>query len=163
MHTSKTLPESGESSHITKTQLQYEIFAWSATYKSYYSKITILQNKAVKIICGGKWNDRATPFYAKLNILKLDDFIHIEKACFLFKHKSHKLPCIFKNYFKYTSNTHEKYTRFFLPFYRNNKLHRSIKYQGLKTWNSLKSLKKCNSIKTFKFKLKHILSQKYTI
>ena len=52
---------------------------------------------------------------------------------------------------------------FFFPFYRNNKLHRSIKYQSPKTWNSLKSLKKCNSLKTFKFKLKHILSQKYTI
>ena len=52
----------------------------------------------------------------------------------------------------------------FLPFYRNKKLQRSIKYQGPKTWNSLdSSLKKCISLKTFKFKLKHFLSQKYTI
>ena len=54
---------------IFHSYLQYEILAWSATYKSYYNKTTILQNKAVKIIVGGKWNDRATPFYAKLNIL----------------------------------------------------------------------------------------------
>ena len=64
--------------------MESSILAWSATYKSYYNKIAILQNKAVKIIGGGKWNDRTTPFCAKLNILKLNDLIHLEKACFLF-------------------------------------------------------------------------------
>ena len=146
---------------IFHSHLQYGILAWSANYKSYYNKIAI---------GGGKWNDRATPFYAKLNILKLNDLIHFEKACFLFKHKFHKLPCVFNNYFNFTSNTHEKYTRgsscdnYFLPFYRNKKLQRSIKYQGPKTWNSLESsLKNCKSLKTFQFKLKHFISQKYTI
>ena len=47
---------------IFHSHLQYGILAWSATYKSYYNKIAILQIKAVKIIGGGKWNDRATPF-----------------------------------------------------------------------------------------------------
>ena len=41
---------------IFHSHLQYGILAWSATYKSYYNKIAILQNKAVKIIRGGKWN-----------------------------------------------------------------------------------------------------------
>ena len=155
---------------IFYSHLQYEILAWSTTYKIYYNKIAILQNKAVEIIDGGKWNDRATPFYAKLNILKLNDLIHFEKACFFFKHKFHKFLCAFNNYFNYTSNTNEKYTRdsscnnYFLPFYQNKKLQRSIKYQGSKTRNSLESsLKKCKFLKTFNFKLKHILSQKYTI
>ena len=74
------------------------------------------------------------------------------------------------NHFNYTSDTHEKYIRgsscinYFSPFYRNNKLERSIKYQGSKTLNSLKSsLKKCKSLKTYKFKLKHILFQTYAI
>ena len=44
------------------SHLQYGILAWSATYKSYYNKIVILQNKTVKIIGGDKWNDRGTPF-----------------------------------------------------------------------------------------------------
>ena len=61
----------------------------------------------------------------------------------------------------------EKYTRgsscdnYFLPFYQNKKLQRSIKYQGPNSLES--SLKKCKSLKTFKFKLKHFISQKYTI
>ena len=108
---------------IFHSHLQYGILAWSATYKSYYNKIAILQNKAVNIIGGGKWKDRVTPFYAKLNIFKLDDLIHFEKAYFLFKHKFQKLSCVFNNYFNFTSNTHKKYTRnssgdnCFLPFY----------------------------------------------
>ena len=71
----------------------------------------------------------------------------------------------------YTSNTDEKYTRGgscannFLPFYRNNKLQRLIKYQGPKTWTSLESfLQTCKPLKTFKFYenisyLKNILSK----
>ena len=118
---------------IFHSHLQYGILAWSATYKSYYNKIVVLQNKAVKIVSGGKWNDQATPFCATLNIRKLNDFIHFEKACFPFKYKSNKLPCKFNNYFKYSSNTNEKYTwggscvNYFLPYNRNNKLPRSIK------------------------------------
>ena len=93
-----------------------------------YNKIAILQNKTVKIIGGVKWNDRATPFYATLNILKFDDLIHFEKACFLFKYKPHKLPCVFNNDFNCSSNSHEIYTRssscvnYFLANYQNNKL-----------------------------------------
>jgi len=37
---------------------------------------------------GEKWNDRDTPFYAKLKFLKLADLIEFEKACFIFKHKT---------------------------------------------------------------------------
>ena len=34
--------------------IQYGLLAWSASYKSYYNKISILQNKAIKIVGGGK-------------------------------------------------------------------------------------------------------------
>jgi len=80
--------------------------AWTSTYKSYYYKITILQNKTFKIIGGEKWNDRATPFYAKLNIVKLADLIEFEKACFIFKHKTPKLPPPFDIYFVPARNVH---------------------------------------------------------
>ena len=77
---------------------------------------------------------------------------------------------LFNNYFNSTSNIQEKYSRgnscdnYFLHFYRNKKLQRSVKYQGPKTWNSLESSpKKCKFLKIFKFKLKHIISQKYNI
>ena len=36
------------------TNIQYGLLAWSSTYKSYYYKISILQNKAFKNVGGGK-------------------------------------------------------------------------------------------------------------
>jgi len=123
--------------------------AWTSTYESYYHKFTILQNKAVKIIGGEKWNDRSTPFYAKLKILKFDDLIEFEKTCFIFKHKTQKLPPPFDNYFVPALNAHQRTTRdsgnenMYLPFYKTSKLQRSIKFQGPKLWNALMpSLKK---------------------
>jgi len=91
--------------------------AWTFTFKSYYHKITTLQNKTVKIIGGGKWNYRAvTPFYeyAKSKILKLVDLVEIEKACFIFKHKTQKLPPSFDIYFVPAFNIHQSknYKRF---------------------------------------------------
>ena len=47
----------------------------SSTFKSYLKKLSTLQNKAVKIVRGGKYYDRATQFYAKLRVLKLVDMV----------------------------------------------------------------------------------------
>ena len=48
-------------------------------------KLNILQNKAVKIIAGGSWHERAPPFYAKLKIKKIQDMYLLELALFIFK------------------------------------------------------------------------------
>ena len=55
---------------IFHSRLQYGLITWSSTFKSYLKKLSTLQNKAVKIVGGGKYYDRATQFYAKLLILK---------------------------------------------------------------------------------------------
>ena len=90
------------------SHIQYGLLAWSAIYKSYYNKISILQNKAVKIVGGGKWNDKATLFYANLIILKLSDLVQLHKAIFVFNFKSNKVPSTCKNYFKAACNIHIK-------------------------------------------------------
>ena len=83
---------------LFRSRIQYGLLALSATYNSYYSKISILQHKAVKIVCGGKWNGKVTPFYANLNILKLSDLVQLHKAISVFNFKSNKLPSTFKNW-----------------------------------------------------------------
>ena len=55
---------------IFHSDLKYGILAWSSTYKTFFKKLSILQNNSVKIIGGGSYYDRATPFYSKLGILK---------------------------------------------------------------------------------------------
>ena len=150
------------------SHIQYGLLAWSGTDKSYYNKISILQNKAVKIMGGGLWNDKTTLFYGNLNILKLSNLVQLHKAIFVFNFKSNKLSNTFKNYFKAARNIHEKNTRsssldnFFLPFYRTNKLQKSIKFQSPKVWNSIDTtIKQCKSPKIFKKKLECFLLKSY--
>lgn len=153
---------------IFHSHLQYGIIAWSSTFKSYLYKLSILQNKAVKIIGGGKYFDRATPFYSNLNILKLFDIIKLETASFVYKFNSNALPAQFNNYLTKVNKVYKRSTRasfhkkFFVPFFKSSKLQRSIKYQGPLIWNSLTSnIKESKSIKSFKFKLKQLFLSNY--
>ena len=148
--------------------IQYGIITWSSTYKTYLKKLVTLQNKAVKIVGNGTWNDRATRYYAKLKILKLQDLVKLETAAFVYNYKSGQLPPTFRNYFTALNNIHVKTTRatalynFFVPFFKTLKLQRSIKYQGPKIWNSLDlEIKNSKSLKAFKSRLKNLLLASY--
>ena len=79
--------------------MQYGILLWGSTSKTYLSKIKVLQNKAIKIIGGRKWRNRATPFYKKLKILKIVDVYKLETAIFMYKYSTNKLPAGMNNLF----------------------------------------------------------------
>ena len=150
------------------SHLQYGLLTWSSTFKSYLKKISVLQNKAVKIVGGGKWMEKATPFYSHLKILKLVDLIDFETAKFMHKYLSQKLPTNFDNYFKILSKYQTKSTRgtsynnVFLPYFKTKKLQRSIKFQGPKLWNSLNNnIKNLKSLRVFKSKLKTFFLETY--
>ena len=76
--------------------VRYGIITWSSTYKTNLKKLATLQNKAVKIVGNGRWNDRATPYFAKLKILKLQNLVKLETAAFVYDYKSGKLYLLFK-------------------------------------------------------------------
>ena len=46
---------------IMHPYLLYALPAWGSTYPTYTSKLCILQNKAIKLICEGKKSDHVTP------------------------------------------------------------------------------------------------------
>ena len=147
---------------IFHSHLQRGLITWSSTFKTYLKKVSIIQNNAVKIVGGGNYYDRATPYYSKLRILKLDDMIFLEKALFMFKFKMKMLLDQFSNYFMKTCQVYQKFTRasnhnnYFIPHSKSSKTQRSIKYQGPLVWNSLDtSLKTCKTLNNFKAKLKN--------
>ena len=76
--------------------VRYGIITWSSTYKTNLKKLATLQNKAVKIVGNGRWNDRATPYFTKLKILKLQNLVKLETAAFVYDYKSGKLHLLFK-------------------------------------------------------------------
>ena len=153
---------------IFHSHLQYGLITWSSTFKTYFEKLSTLQNKAVKIVGGGKYYDQATQFYEKLHILKLVDMVFFEKALFVFKFKMKMLPNQFSNYLTEASQVYEKFTRasyqnnYFIPLLNTSKAQRSIKYQGPLIWNALDAdLKTCKTLQSFKAKLKNLLLRKY--
>ena len=93
------------------SHLQYGILLWESTSKTYLSKIKVLQNKAIKVIGGRKWRDRATPFYKKLKIPKIVDIYKLETAIFMYKYRTNELPAGMNNLFQETSQVHTKCTR----------------------------------------------------
>ena len=47
---------------IIHPYLPYALPAWGSTYPTNVSKLCILQNKAIKLICDGKKSDNVTPY-----------------------------------------------------------------------------------------------------
>ena len=150
------------------SHLQYGILLCGSTSKTYLSKIKVLQNKAIKVIVGGKSSDRATPFYKKLKILKIVDVYKLETAIFMYKYSTNELPAGMNNLFQESSQVHTKCTRHanqnncFIPFYRTNRLQSSIQYQSAKSWNSIDPKKRnLKSLNQFKTKYNFLLLNDY--
>ena len=150
--------------------LLYGLVAWGLTFSSYIEKLNILQNKAVKLIGGRNYPDRATPFYSKLTFknfptytrinLKIAKFVHI------FMHNN--LPKSFSNIFTKVGQVNTRTTKSssnlnnsYIICYRTNRTQQSIKYQDVKVWNlipvEIQNLPKPR----FKIKLKSQLMQAY--
>ena len=95
-------------------------------------KLNVVQNKAVKIVGGGKYYKRATPFYSQLKILKLEDLIWLETAVLVFKIKNKILPAQFYNHINKVRYISKKSTRanskknYCIPFFKKTKSQRSI-------------------------------------
>jgi len=119
--------------------LLYGIVIWGTTFKTYLKRLSTLQNRAVKIIAGVYWRDNATPYFATLNILKLEDIYKHEIAKLMHKCAHKNTPESFTSFFTFVNTIHTRSTRLasnkfnlYLPRYKTNKLQRSFKYQGVK-------------------------------
>ena len=124
--------------------LLYGITAWGSTFSTHLHRQQILQNKAVRAVVGAHYHDSAKFNLANLQILQIDDLFKFEIAIFVFKWNRNSVPISFSNFFKKTSDVSKRITRqsskssnLYIPRYRSNRLQRSIKYQGVKVWNSI--------------------------
>ena len=79
--------------------LASDFFVSLALASSLVSSTPPLQNKAVKLIGRGNYLDRVTPYYSKLNILKLPDLYKLETAKFVYRFMHNTLPQSFSDFF----------------------------------------------------------------
>ena len=123
--------------------LLYGIVSWGSTFKTYLGKLSVLQNKALRIIAGGNWLDNATQYYAKLNDLKLDDLYKFEIAKLMHQLVNNKLPQQFylflvtpiKVIHTRTTRLASKAHGLYISRFRTKRLHNSFKHQGVKIWH----------------------------
>ena len=68
-----------------------------------------LQNKAVKVIRGGKHTDHATPFHSILKILKVPELYKHEAATLVYHNYRQRLPPLLSNhlYYKFLKSQHD--------------------------------------------------------
>ena len=106
--------------------LLYGLSIWGCTHKSYLSKLQTLQNKAVKIIGGGKYMDHATPFYSKLKILKIPELYKHEVAKLVFHHYHQRLPPLLSNLYIKTNQVSLKVYTFIKHCQQSYLIHSSL-------------------------------------
>ena len=122
------------------THLLYSLPVWGCTQPSYLKKLITLQNKAVKLIGGGLFNDEASPFYSQLKVLKLPYLYKLEIGKFVNAHFQNSLPLNIFNYFTLTSKISLRTSRtiqnnknnLYTTRYHTARLQKLIKYQGVK-------------------------------
>ena len=133
------------------------------SYNSYLHKISILQNKAVKIITGTKWDISANPSYTNLKVLNLHELYQFEVAKIMHTlyHKEH--PTKLTKFFTKSCVRHTRLTcssmslMFTVPLMKSTKLQQSFLYQGVKTWNSIPHNMPTFSFSAFKTNCKNYL------
>ena len=97
---------------MVHSHLLYGLVVWRSTFPSYLKKLNSMQDKAVKLIAGGNYLDRAMPYYSKLNILKLTDIYKLETAKFVHRFMHNTLPQSFSDFFVKASQISGRTTRF---------------------------------------------------
>ena len=123
--------------------LTYGILIWGSTYKSYLNTLQLLQNKAMRAITRQRSSNRITPIYCRLQVLKINDLYKPETAKFMRQFSNKPLPALFEKYFTCTtfvhchSNRTSERNNNFLPHFSISRLLRSIRFSGVKIWNSI--------------------------
>ena len=146
------------------------LVVWESTFPTYMSKLESLQTKAAKIIGDGTARESPTPFYRQLKILKLTDLYKFKIAKLIHDFLRDKLPSssVFSHLFQKSLQISHRFTRcnsnknkLHIPFYRTNRLQRSIRYQRVSMWNSIPMEIQNLPKHSFTIKLKKYLVQLY--
>ena len=120
----------------------YGIVILDSAFKTHLEKLSVLQNKALRIVERDNWSDSPSQYYVKLNILKLVDLYKFEIAKLMHQLVNNKLPPQFSSlFYSYESATlannelaSMEHGLYILRF-RTKRLPNSSKYHGVKIWN----------------------------
>ena len=127
----------------------------------------LLQNKAMRAIIKRRFSDKIIPIYRRLQVLKINDLYKLETTKFMHQFSDKSLPASFEKYFTRTTFVYRYSTRasehndYFLPHFSTSRLQRSIRFSGVKIWNSIPCKFKNLSLKKFISEYKLHLIKRY--
>ena len=82
-----------------------------SAFPSGLTKLSELQNKAIRIATGKNWNDSANPLNQKLDVLLSFSLLDYKIAKFVYQHDKSKLPASFSNHFTLPKNVLSRRTQ----------------------------------------------------
>jgi len=136
--------------------LIYGILAWGSTYPTTLDPLFKLQKKVMRVITFSNFDERSSPLFKRLNVIKLNDIAFLYISVFMYKYHHSLLPTAFNNFFTKVRDVHKYNTRlsskssYALPKPRTNYAIFNIRFQGVKIWNSLSDNTKVLSKSLFK-------------
>ena len=92
---------------LIQPHLYYCILAWGFSS----SRLLTLQKKAIRIVCGVKYNSHTDNLFRNQFILKIHDIFELQCAKFYYKFSKGCLPIYFRNFFQRNDNIHQHNTR----------------------------------------------------
>ena len=142
--------------------MDYGLLLWGSTSPSLKRKVFLLQKKAIRIVCGAKYNDNTDPLFFQHKVLKLEDLYTFQISKHMFLHSKMLLPTPLSNMFVMNRDIHTYDTRqrnlpHILPR-RTRVAANSLRHKGPEVWYRVpQHIKDAASIITFKTQLKKYL------
>ena len=141
--------------------LQYCVWAWGNTYRTYLNKIYIVQKKALRLINNSSFRSHAGPLFLKFNCLNIFNIYKYHLGVLMYKFKSRSLPKAIQSMFTLNSTMHSYNTRSSSKFHifgvQTNFFKSIVRHQGPILWNSLNCLSPARNVFQFKKHLKKYL------
>ena len=109
--------------------------------KQTFSKLQVLQNKAVRILTGSSRRSHIENMYKCNGIMNIDFFNICLVGKFMYKVYHKDVPTIFDDFFRHNYHFHDHCTRTanhsHVPFASTNLSKTGIRYQGFIVWNKI--------------------------
>ena len=128
------------------SHLRYGCQIWGQKLNKYTTKISKLQNRAVRTISFKKSEDQCEPLYVNLKIIKFFNSVTIFNCLFVAEHINKELPDAFCNSFLYFRALHDHNTRGARNKLINIPQSKSNNYGGhsiistvIKDWNNIQT------------------------
>ena len=128
---------------VIQPYLSYCCEVWGRSFDKYITHITIIQKKAVRLICKCQYKDHTSPLFKKLKILKFSDLVNYKTGMLMYKAKYESLPSNIQQLFtnKQESlyySTRQKH-KFAVKYARTSIKSKCLSVYGVKLWNKVPS------------------------